>query len=138
MFNLDNVRNENNEDHNKKWSYIPDHPYRMLIIGGSGSGKANALLNLIKEQDSDNLIDKIYSYAKGLIEPKYQFSIKKREDVEIKHLNDPKVFIEYSEYMDDVYNNINYYNPNKNRKILIVFDDMIADIMTNKKTSSQN
>ena len=53
----------------------------MLIIGGSGSGKTNALLNLIKEQDSDNLIDKIYLYAKDLNEPKYQFLVKKREDV---------------------------------------------------------
>ena len=67
----------------------------MLIIGGSGSGKTNTLLNLIKEQDNDNVIDKIYLYAKGLNEPKYQFLIKRREDVEIKHLNDPKAFIEY-------------------------------------------
>ena len=57
MFNLDDITNESNEDHNKKWSYIPDHPYRILIIGGSG------LLNLIKEQYSDSLIDKIYLYA---------------------------------------------------------------------------
>ena len=65
----------------------------MLIIGGSGSGKTYALLNLIKEQDSDNLIDKIYLYAKDLNEPKYQFLIKKSEDVGIKHLNNPKAFI---------------------------------------------
>ena len=57
MFNLADITNESNEDHNKKWSYIPDHPYRILIIGGS------ALLNLIKEQYSDSLIDKIYLYA---------------------------------------------------------------------------
>ena len=91
------------------------------------------MLNLIKEQDDDNLIDKIYLYAKDLNEPKYQFLIKKGEDVGIKHLNDPKAFIEYSQYMDDVYNNINDYNPNRKRKILIVFDDMIADVVTNKK-----
>ena len=60
MFYLDDIKNENNKSHNKEWPYIPDHPYRMLIIGGSGSGKTSALLNLIKEQDSDNLIDKIY------------------------------------------------------------------------------
>ena len=72
-------------------------------------------------------------YAKDLNEPKYQFLIRKREDVGIKYLNDPEAFIEYSVYMDDVYNNVNDYNPNRNRKILIVFDDMIADIMTNKK-----
>ena len=132
MFNLDDITNENNENHNKKWPYIPDHPYRMLIIGDSESGKTNILLNLIKGQDSDNIIDKLNLYAKDLSEPKYQFLIKKLEDVGIKHLNDPKAFIEYPAYMDDVYNNINDYNPNRKRKILIVFDDMIADIMTNK------
>ena len=65
------------------------------MIGGSRSGKNNALFNLIKEQESDNLIDKIYLYAKDLSEPKYQFLIRKCEDVEITHLNDPKAFIEY-------------------------------------------
>ena len=67
----------------------------MLIIGGSGSGKTNALLNLIKEQDRDSLIDKIYLYAKDLSETKYQFLTKKREDVGLKHLNDSKPFIEH-------------------------------------------
>ena len=71
-------------------------------------------------------------YAKDLNEPKYQFLIKKREDVGMKHLNDSKAFTEYSVHMDDVYNNINDYNPTRTRKIFIVFDDMIADIMTNK------
>ena len=97
MFNPDDTTNENKKDHNKKWPYIPDHRYRMLIIGGSGSGKTNALLNLIKEQDSDSLIDKIYLYAKDLNELKYQFLIKKGEDVGIKHLNDSKAFTEYSQ-----------------------------------------
>ena len=89
-----------------KWPYIPDHPYRKLIIGGSGSRKTNALLNLIKEKGSGSLIDKIFLYAKDVNELKYQFLIKKREDVWIKHLNDLKEFIEYSQCMDDVYNNI--------------------------------
>ena len=89
-----------------KWPYIPDHPCRKLIIGGSGSGKTNALLNLIKEKGSGSLIDKIFLYAKDVNELKYQFLIKKREDVWIKHLNDLKEFIEYSQCMDDVYNNI--------------------------------
>ena len=89
-----------------KWPYIPDHPYRKLIIGGSGSGKTNALLNLIKEKGSGSLIDKIFLYAKDVNELKYQFLIKKREDVWIKHINDLKEFIEYSQCMDDVYNNI--------------------------------
>ena len=75
MFNLDDITNENNKNHNKKWPYIPDHPYGILIIGSSGLGKTNALLNLIKEQDNVNLIVKIYLYAKDLNEPKYQFLI---------------------------------------------------------------
>ena len=104
----------------------------MLIIGCSGSGKTNALLNLINEKDSDNLIDKICLYAKDLSEPKYQFLIKKREDVGIKHLNDQSAFIEHSNTMDDIYNNINDYNPTRKKKILIVFDDTIP-MLTNKK-----
>ena len=111
-------------------SYIPDHPYRVLIIGGSGSGKTNALLNLIKEQDD---IDKIYLYAKDLSEPKYKFLLKKCEDVGIKYCNNPNAFIECSNRMDDVYENIDDYNPNRKRKILIVFDEMIADTMSEKK-----
>ena len=71
IFNSDDIANEsNNKDQNFNWPYITDHPYRTLIIGGSGSGKTNALLNLIKEQVSDSLIDKIYLYAKDLNELK--------------------------------------------------------------------
>ena len=69
------ITNENSKERNKRLSYIPDHSYRILIIDGSGSGETNSLLNLIKEQDD---IDKIYSYAKDLSEPKYEFLIKKR------------------------------------------------------------
>ena len=133
MINLDNIINENNKNHNKKWPYIPDHPYRILIIGGSGSGKTNALLNLINEQRD---IDNIYLYAKDLGKSKYKYLIKNRENAGIKHVNDSKAFIECSNTMDDVYENIDNYNPNRKRKILIVFDDMIADIMTNKKFQS--
>ena len=68
--NLDDIANENNKEHNEKWPYIPDHPHRILIIGGSGSGKTNALLNVIKELDD---INKIYLRAKDLWEPKYEF-----------------------------------------------------------------
>ena len=78
MINMDSITNENNKEYNKKWPFIPDHPYRILIIGGSGLGKTNTLLNLIKKQDD---IDKIYLYEKDLIEPKYEFLIKKRENV---------------------------------------------------------
>ena len=67
MINLDSITNENNKEHNEEWSYIPDHPYRILIIGGSGWGKTNALLNLIKEQDD---IDKIYLHEEDLSERK--------------------------------------------------------------------
>ena len=130
MINIDNYVNENKTEHNEKWPYIPDHPYRIIIIGGSGSGKTNALINLINEQ---NDIDKIYLYVRDLTEPKYEYLIKKREEAGIKHLNNPNAFIECSNTMDDVYENIHDYNSSRKRKILIVFDDMIADIMTNKK-----
>ena len=82
MINSDSFTNENNKEHNGKWPYIPDHPYRILIIGGSGSGKTNAFFNLINEQYS---IDRIYLYAKDLSEPKHEYLIKKREDAGIKH-----------------------------------------------------
>ena len=130
MINLDSITNESNKEHNEKWPYIPDHLYRILIIGGSGSGKTNTLLNLINEQ---NDIDKIYLYARDLNEPKYKILIKKRKDAGIKHLNDPNAFIECSNTMDDVYENIDDYNPSRKREKLTVFDDMIADIMTNRR-----
>ena len=116
------------KQNNQKWSYIPDYLYRILIIGGSGSGKTNALLNLINNQPD---IDKIYLYAKDPHEAKYQFLINKRESMALDHFNDPKAFIEYSSDMRDVYKNIDEYNADKERQILIVFD-MIAD-MVNKK-----
>ena len=95
--------------------------------------KKNAVLNLIKEQDD---IDKIYLYTKDLRESKYEFLIKKPEDAGTKHLNDSNEFIECSNTMDDVYENIDDYNPKRQRKILIVFYDIIADIMANKKFQS--
>ena len=133
MINLDSIVNDNNKKHNEKWPSIPDHPYRILIIGGSGSGKTNTLLNLINEQRD---IDKIYLYGKDLSESKYEHLINNRENAGIKHLNDSKAFIEYSNTTNDVHKNIDLYNLNRNRKVVIVFDDMIADIMTNKKFQS--
>ena len=133
MINLDNIVNNNNEEHNEKWPYIPDHPYRILIIGGSGSGKTNKLFNLINEQKD---IDKIDLFAKNLSEKKYEYLIRKRENARINNVNDSKAFIECSNTMNDVYENIDDYNPKIKIKILIVFDDMIADIMTNKKIQS--
>ena len=126
MISFDNYTNENKIKHNPNWPYIPDHPYRMFIIGGSGSAKTNALLNLISNQPD---IDKIYLYAKDPYETKYQFLINKRERIVLKNFNDPKAFIEYSNDIQDVQKTINYYNPNKENKIIIVFDDMIADMI---------
>ena len=100
MINLDNIVNDNNEEHNEKLPYIPDDPHRILIIGGFGSGKTNALLNLINDQE---YIDKIYLNEKDLSGPKYEYLIKNRENAGIKHLNDSKAFIECSSAMDDVY-----------------------------------
>ena len=94
---LDSITNESNKEYNEKGPFIPDHPYRILIIGGSGSGKTNALLNSMKEQDA---IDKMFLYAKDLSEPK---------------------------------ENIDDNNLRRQRKVLIAFDDMVANIMTNKK-----
>ena len=130
MINLDDITNENNKEHNEKWPYISHHSSRPLIIGGSGSGKTNTLLNLIKEQDD---IDKIYLYAKDLSKPKYEYLIKKPENAGIRHLNDPNAFIKCFNTMDDVYENINDYNPSRKKIMLIVFDDMIPDVMSNKK-----
>ena len=92
--------------------------------------KTSTLLNIIKEQDDT---DKIYLYAKDLSEPKYEFLIKIRKNAGTKHLNDSNAFIKCSNTMNDVYQNIDDYNPNRKRKILVVFDDMIPDIMSNKK-----
>ena len=102
-----------------------------MIIGGSGSRITNTLLNLTKEQ---NDIDKIYLYAKDLSKPKYEYLIKKRENAGIKHFNEPNAFIKCSNTMNDIYEDINDYNLiRKRKKILIVCDDVIADITTNKK-----
>ena len=105
----------------------------MLIIGPSGSGKTNTSLHLINKLYP---IDKIYLYAKDIDEKKYQYLINIREQVGIKNLNDPKAFIEYSDDMNDALDNINNYKKNKDKKVLIVFDDMIADIMRSEKFNS--
>ena len=105
MFNLDNITERND---NKDW------PYRKLIIGPSGSGKNNYLLNSI--QQDNNIIDKIYLYAKDLEQPKYQFLTDKREKVRLKNLKDQNAFIEHSNTMDDIYDDINNYNKKKREK----------------------
>ena len=100
MININNYVNENKIEHSEKSAYLYDHPYRIIIIGGSGSGKTNALINLINEQ---NDIDKIFLYARDLSEPKYKYLIKKHEDAAIKHLNNSNAFIKCSNTIDDVY-----------------------------------
>ena len=133
MINFDDYVNENKTEHNRNWPHTPEKPYRILIIGGSGSGKTNILLNLVENQPD---IDKIYLYAEDPYEAKYQYLINKREGVGIDHFNDPKAFIEYSNDMHDMDKSINYYNLYKENKILIVFDDVIADMINNIKLNS--
>ena len=108
--------NENKTEHNKNWPYTPEHPYRTLIVWGSGSGKANVLLNLIENQPD---IDKIYLYGKDPYEAKCQYLINKREGVGLNQFKYPKAFIEYSSDMPNFYKNIDEYNINKERKILM-------------------
>ena len=100
MINFDDYVNENKTKYNKIWPYTPDHPYRILIIGGSWSWKTNVLLNLIEKQPD---IDKIYVYVTDTCEAKYQYLINIREKVSLKCFNDHKVFIECSNGMCDVY-----------------------------------
>ena len=99
MINFDDVTKEITKEHHPNWSQIPDHPYRILIIGSSGLGKTNSLFNLINEEPDT---DKIYLYAKDPYEAKYQFLIDKRENAGLIHFNDSKAFIEYSNNMDDI------------------------------------
>ena len=100
MFNFDYVTKEDIKEHNADWAGIPEHPYRILITGGFGCGKANALLNLINHEPH---IGKIYLYAKYPYEEKYQLLINKRKNTTLKHFNDSKAFIEYSNYMNNIY-----------------------------------
>ena len=130
MINYDDVIKENIKEHNPKWPQIHDHPCRILIIRGSGSGKTNSLFNLVSQQPG---IDKIHLHAKDPYETKYQFLINKQERTGLKHLNDSKAFIEYSNDMNDIYKSIEEYNPYNKSKILIVFDGMIADMLRNEK-----
>ena len=123
--NLDNITKR---DNNKDW------PCRKLIIGPSRSGKTNYLLCSI--QKDNNIIDKIYLFAKDLKEPKYKLLIDKRKKSGINFNNDPNAFIEYSNSMDDILSNIKDYNKKRKRKVLIIFDDMICHVMSDEKSST--
>ena len=143
MINFHDYVNENNgitfktvqelRSYNSNWPYIIDNPYRILIIGGSASGKTNSLVNLINNQPD---IDKIHLHAKDPHQAKCQFLINKRESIGLKHFNDSQAFLEYSNDMQDFYKTIDEYNTDKERKILIVFDDMIAAMINNQKLNS--
>ena len=122
MFNLDNITKRDNNR---------DRPYRKLIIGPSGSGKTNCLLNSI--QRGNNIIEKIYLYVKDLEEPKYKLLISKTEQSGINFNDDPTAFIEYSNSIDDIFPQIENYNKKRKRKVLIIFDEMISHVMSDKK-----
>ena len=124
MLSLDKICNNKSDD--EEW------PFKMLIIGLSGSDRTNTLLHLIQNLNKTTPVDKIYLYVKDLSEPKYEFLINDRKNTGIKHFNNPTAFIEYSNDMNDVFTNIDDYNKQRKRKVLIIFDDMIADIMSSK------
>ena len=115
MLSLDNTvinKNENKDTAGSSSSERNNWSFRMLIIGPSGSGKTNTLLHLINNLHP---IDKIYLYAKGINEPKYEYLINKREQAGIKTLNDLHAFIEYSDDIDDVLEDVNNYNKNRDK-----------------------
>ena len=130
MINFDDVTTENIKEHNPSWPQISDHSYRILMIGRPESGKTNSLFNLINEQPD---VDKVYLYAKDPYESKYQFSINKRESTGLMHFNDFKALLNTQITWMIFIKTLKNKTQIKKRKILIVFDDMIADILSNKK-----
>ena len=120
MLNLDDIVSNKKKSSSKN----DDWPFIMLIIGPSSSGKTNTLLHLI---NNFHPIDHRYLYVKDMDEKKYQYLINKREQAGIKNLNDPHAFIEYSNDMNDVLEDINNYNKNRDKKVLIIFDVMRSE-----------
>ena len=120
MINFDDVTKENIKEHNPNWLQIPDNPYRILIMGGSGSGKRNTLLNLISHHLD---IDKVYLFTKDPFEPKHQILMNKQESVGSNYCNDLKAVIEYP---NDMGENVDEYNLNKKCKRSIVLDECLA------------
>ena len=110
LFKFDYITKEDVKEHNSKQPEIPDHAYQILLIGDSGFGRTNALLNLINHEPD---IDKIYLHAKDPYKAKYQLLINKTENTGLKYFNDSKAFIECSNDSHDIYKNIEEYNPNK-------------------------
>ena len=123
MINFDDDTKENVKKHNWNWPEIPDHQYSILIVRVSGSGKTNALLNLINHEPD---IDKIYLYEKDPYEAKYQFSINNRESTGLKYLNDSKVFIKYSNNICTIFIKIL-------KNTIQIINDMIADMDDNER-----
>ena len=123
-------------NHNPNWLYISDCLYRILIIGYSGSDKTNVLLNSVKHQRPD--IGNTYLFVKIPFKSKYQSLINGREKSGIKKLKSLKAFIDYSQKIDAVYENLVDYNLTKKRKVLIAFHDMITDVIANKQIKSYN
>ena len=135
MTNFEDVTNDKKTERNLKWPYISNLQYRPLIDGNCGSGKTNALLSLINNEAD---IDKMYLQTKDARELKYQFLINKRKKLVLQHYDDPKAFIQYSNDMEGVYKNIEEYNTGNKPKILIAFDDMITDMISNKNLQLLN
>ena len=113
MFNFDYITKADIKEHNPNWPELSGHPYRVLIVGGSGPGKTYTFLNLINHEPD---INKVYLYTKDPHEAKCQLLINKRESIGLNYFNDSKAFIEYPNDMVDIYKNIGEYNPNKNEK----------------------
>ena len=119
------------------WLQISNHPYKILITRSTGSGKTNTILILIKQQSYDDysITDKIYLYVKDLFEVKYQYLIKKRKNIGLTKLKHLKALIEFSNNIQDVYKSIKEQSPRRKCDALIIFDDMIAGRISNKKVS---
>ena len=123
MFNFDYIIKEESKNIINSWTSI-----QIINTWRFWSGKTIVLLNLINHKSD---VDKIYLFEKDLYEAKNKLLINKRESAGLKYLNS-KSFIEYANDMDDIYENIEEYIPNKKQEILIVFDDMIADMLSDK------
>ena len=124
MINFDDVTKEYIKEHNIIWLQIPDPPIQ----------KIDSWRFLISHQPD---INKIYLYAENLYKGKYQLFINKQENTGLKHFNYSQAFIQYSNHMDNIYKNIEEYCPNKERKIMILREDVIADILSNKNLIQQ-